>query len=138
MPRDYYEVLGVNRNASDTEIKKAGAETVMFMTWERPDSVQGGVTTANLSEMYYSLGQKLNASVAPVGLAFFRALLVRPQLILYNNDGHPTPQGTYLAACVIYGTIFRRNPMGNSYSGNLGDDKVAFLQKLRHNRWDIR
>ena len=58
----------------DAEIKKSGAETVMFMTWERPDSVQYGVTTQALYNSYTALGQQLGVKVAPVGLAFSMAL----------------------------------------------------------------
>ena len=35
---------GAATDYTNEEIKKAGAETVMFMTWERPDNVQYGVT----------------------------------------------------------------------------------------------
>jgi hypothetical protein len=114
----------------NAEIKKAGAETVLFMTWERPDSVQYGVTTANLSKMYTDLGRQLGVRVAPVGLAFYRSLQERPKLNLFVNDGHPTPQGTYLAACVFYGIIFKQSPVGNSYSAGVSDDERIFLQGI--------
>lgn len=114
----------------DGEIKKSGAETILFMTWTRPDSAQYGVSTANLAQMYTALGHKLGVRVAPVGLAFYRALQKRPELTLYSNDGHPTPQGTYLAACVFYGIIFKQNPVGNSYSAGISDDERVFLQSI--------
>ncbi len=114
----------------DEEIKKAGAETVLLMTWERPDSVQFGVTTAMLSEAYTALGKELGAKVAPAGLAFSEALRERPQLGLNIADGHPTRQGTYLAACVLYATIFNQSPVGNSYSAGLNDDERELLQHI--------
>lgn len=58
----------------DKEIKKSGARTVLLMTWERPDSRGSGVTTANLAAAYRSVGSKLGARVAPVGLAFARSV----------------------------------------------------------------
>lgn len=125
-PKEFFEYAW----KLNAEIKKAGAETVLFMTWERPDSVQYGVTTANLSSRYTELGQKLGVRVAPVGVAFYRALQERPKLDLYTNDGHPMPQGTYLAACVFYGIIFKESPVGNSYSAGISDDERIFLQGI--------
>lgn len=114
----------------DAETKKAGAETVMFMTWERPDSVQYGVTAQALYNAYTALGQQLGVKVAPVGLAFSMALQERPDLKLYIQDGHPTRQGTYLAACVFYGFIFQQSPVGNSYRGDVSKEDKVFLQNI--------
>ena len=100
----------------DRDIRSTGAKTILFMTWERPDSVGYGVTTANLAVAYNAVGKELGAKVAPVGLAFDHSLHDRPDLALYSEDGHPTMYGTYLAACVVYGAIFERSPVGNPYS----------------------
>ncbi len=114
----------------NAEIKAAGAETILFMTWERPDSVQYGVTTQALSNNYTYLGQQLDIKVAPVGLAFANALRERPNLILYSEDGHPTPQGTYLATAVFYGVIFDQSPIEINYTAGLSDDEALFLQTI--------
>jgi hypothetical protein len=114
----------------DAEIKKAGAETVLFMTWERPDSIKFGVTTENLAHAYQALGQQLGAKVAPAGIAFSRALHERPTLNLTSQDGHPTIRGTYLAACVLYQTIFRQSPLGNSYPAGIPEEEKNFLQSI--------
>ena len=100
----------------DEEIRRNGAKTILLMTWERPDSRQYGVTTNNVAAAYTDLGKRLGAKVAPAGTAFARALRNRPELTLYSQDGHPTMEGTYLAACVLYQTIFRQSPVGNPYS----------------------
>lgn len=114
----------------DAEIKKAGAETVLLMTWERPDSVQYGVTAQAVNNAYTALGQQLGVKVAPVGLAFSMALQERPDLKLYVEDGHPTPEGAYLAACVFYGFIFEQSPVGNSYGGDISNADKTFLQGI--------
>ena len=100
----------------DAEIRKSGAETILLMTWKRPDSVQYGITTASLATAYESIGAELGIKVAPAGLAFARSLQERPDLVLNSQDGHPTMYGTYLAACVLYGTIFGKSPLGNPYA----------------------
>jgi hypothetical protein len=124
--KNFFEYAG----RLNSEIKKAGAETVLFMTWERPDSVQYGVTTVNLSKTFTSFGQQLGVKVAPVGSAFSRSLQERPGLKLYSFDGHPTLQGTYLVACVFYGIIFKRSPVGNPYFAGLSDADEIYLQRI--------
>ena len=99
----------------DAEIRKSGAATVLLMTWERPDSVQYGITTDRLAAAYDSIGAELGIKVAPAGLAFARSLQERPDLVLNSQDGHPTIYGIYLAACVLYGTLFGKSPLGNAY-----------------------
>jgi hypothetical protein len=113
------------------EIRSAGAGTVLFMTWERPDSVQYGVTTHNLANAYYAAGSQLAAVVAPVGLAFARSLQERPGRALYIEDGHPTSAGTYLSACVLYATMLGKRPVGMTYAppGMSAADR-DFLQKI--------
>ena len=43
---------------------------------------------------------------------------------------HPTMQGTYLAACVFYATLFRQSPLGLSFDDGLAPDIVRTLQTL--------
>ena len=126
---NYYNFFEYAQKLNE-EIKKAGAETVLFMTWERPDSVQYGVTAQAVNNAYTALGQQLGVKVAPVGLAFSMALQERPDLKLYVEDGHPTPEGTYLAACVFYGFIYQQSPVGNSYGREISDTDKTFLQGI--------
>jgi hypothetical protein len=100
----------------DSEIRSTGSKTILLMTWERPDSVKFGVTAKNLADAFTTLGKALGAKVAPAGMAFARSVLGKAALRLTTEDGHPTVEGTYLAACVLYGTIFQRSPVGNPYS----------------------
>jgi hypothetical protein len=113
----------------DHAITKSGAKTVLLMTWQRPDSAAEGVTTPNLAAAYRAVGADLGAKVAPAGEAFADALIERPDLVLYNSDGHPTVAGTYLAACVVYDTILGRNPVGIAYADpSIAPDLRTFLQ----------
>lgn len=115
----------------DSEIRANGARTVLLMTWERPDSVRYGVTTANMSTVFNSEGAELGARVAPAGTAFARSLRERPDLVLYSQDGHPNTYGTYLAACVLYGAIFNKSPVGNPYSDKgISPETRAYLQRI--------
>ncbi|MBE9110389.1 hypothetical protein IQ273_13290 [Nodosilinea sp. LEGE 07298] len=112
------------------EIRRSGAEPVLMMTWERQDSLAQGVTTKNLSTAYGTLGATLDARVAPVGLAFGLSRQAWPLLELAAPDAHPTLYGTYLAACVLYGFLLERNPVGNPYrDADISADIAAYLQR---------
>jgi hypothetical protein len=124
--KQFYDFAG----KFDEEIRRSGAKTILLMTWERPDSKQYGVTTENIAATYTDLGKQLGAKVAPAGKAFARALRSRPDLALYSQDGHPTMEGTYLAACVLYKTIFEQSPVGNPFSEpSVQADTRDFLQQ---------
>jgi hypothetical protein len=117
--------------AFDQVVRDSGSQKVLLMTWERPDSASAGVTSTNLATSYGQVARELGAKLAPVGLAFERSRVERPDLTLYSEDGHPTPQGTYLAACVIYGIVFAVSPNGNPYSGKgITDSDASYLQQV--------
>lgn len=70
-------------------------------------------------------------AVAPVGAAWQTAVAQKAFPALWQDDGsHPTVQGTYLAACVFYATIFRQSPMGLSYHDGLSDAEAIKLQEV--------
>lgn len=94
----------------DAEIKKSGAKTAFYLTWSRQDSPQ---SQAKLTAAYSSIATELSAVLVPVGTAWQVVVHEKPQLALYQTDkSHPTPAGTYLAACTFYATLFKRNPAG--------------------------
>ncbi len=115
----------------DQAVRAAGGRSIIFMTWERPDSIGYGVTTAALADACTKLGQALQVKVAPAGLAFAQALSDRPGLALKvagDGNGHETAAGSYLAACVLYALVYG-TPVGNSYGAGLSDGDRAFLQQ---------
>ncbi len=126
-PAKFSEYAGKFAN----EIAQSGAQPILFMTWERPDSLQYGVTTQGLANAYYAVGNRYNMKVAPVGLAFARAIAEKPGLRLYVQDGHPTVEGTYLSACVFYATLFGKSPVSINYAPlGISSEERDFLQKV--------
>lgn len=107
------------------EVSRAGARLVLFQTWARhPRSrIYARLALASQDEMlarieafYQSLAQELHASVAPVGRAWRRAFDLLPGIELHRRDGtHPAPAGTYLSACVLYGTLTGVDPREASW-----------------------
>ena len=91
-------------------IRKTGAQTYLYMTWARewdPYMIEP------IKEKYIELAEKINARIVPVGLAWQRARELRPDFPLYFPDGsHQSALGTYLSACVFYGVITGKSPVG--------------------------
>jgi hypothetical protein len=71
---------------------------------------------AQIDGVYSSLATRLGARLAPVGRAFVAAVANDPSLELYRSDSsHPTPAGSFLAACVLYGALTGQDPRASSY-----------------------
>jgi hypothetical protein len=95
----------------DAEVKESGAQTIFFITWAHEDHPEAQETITNV---YMNLAKELDAKVAPVGPAWQQALKQEPHINLYREDAdsHPTPAGSYLAACVFYATLYGHSPVG--------------------------
>jgi len=90
------------------EIREPGGETVLYMTWARQHLPE---MQEKLTAAYVGLAEKAGAKVVPVGLAWQRALAAAPELTLHTEDqSHPNPTGTYLAACVFASSLFGAKP----------------------------
>jgi hypothetical protein len=69
--------------------------------------------TGGLNGAYFDIANELSATVAPVGIAWRGAFLSDRNVVLHQADkSHPNPQGSYLAACVFYTTLFDKSPVG--------------------------
>lgn len=105
-PKTFYEYARL----FDQEIRKAGAKTVFYMTWARQNAPE---SQSALTAAYQSIAHELNAMIVPAGLAWQRALKEKPDFELHIADkSHPSPRGSYLAACVFYSVLFDKSPEG--------------------------
>jgi hypothetical protein len=66
------------------------------------------------------------------GLSFRLFLILCLVLLaLYSQDGHPIIYGTYLAACVLYATIFGQSPVGNVFADcSITPELRGFFQRI--------
>lgn len=132
-------------------IRENGAEPVFYMTWGYRNGWPGNGLTSyenmqqGLYDGYMSIVHELKTRVAPVGVAWAEAHRQNPQVNLWQDDGsHPAVQGTYLAACVFYATLFGESPEGLSYRDGLSKEEAEWLQKIaadavlqEKSRWNI-
>lgn len=120
----------------DAAIKKHGGHTALL--WlpaiVKPNPLADSDMFRRTEEMMLAVGNEVGALIIPVGLAYQEAYRQRPGIKLQMDyDGsHPTVAGQYLAACVVYATLYGRSPVGNPYDyfGALDKDTKAFVQKV--------
>ena len=104
-----------------------GARPIFFMTWAYKDKPE---MTAQLAEQYTIAGNNNDVLVIPAGLAFAKAIAKRPDLEFYQPDKrHPALIGTYLAACTTYAALYKKSPVGNTYTAGIDPATAGFLQK---------
>jgi hypothetical protein len=113
----------------DEAVRSAGARTVLYMTWARqhtPESQQV------ITDAYNGIGRGLGATVVPVGVAWQSFLRKHNRPVLHDRDqSHPTPAGSYLAACVFLAALLKENPVGiQSDIAGLEEPDVALLQRV--------
>ena len=114
----------------DAEIKKAGADTVFFLTWARQNTPEA---QRNLTDAYMNITRQLDAVVAPVGIAWQKAREEDSNISLYDADGsHPNLLGSYMAACVFYGILYNESPVGSTSYQSLGisESQASFIQRI--------
>lgn len=119
----------VRKNAE--VLKAQGIRSVLFMSWAYKDKPE---MTQQLADQYTAAAKANGAKVIPAGLAFARAIAMRPDIDLYVADKrHPSLAGTYLSACTTYAALFGKNPVGLSYTAGLAPDIARALQTAA---WD--
>jgi hypothetical protein len=118
------------------KIRATGAAVALYMTHAyveldkryEPDLID------KITATYIPVGNELEALVIPVGLAFERAYAARPDIVLHETfDGtHPSLLGTYLAACVVYQSLYGKSVVGIDYDyfGEVDKESASFLQRI--------
>ncbi|NVN95882.1 MAG: PKD domain-containing protein [Bacteroidetes bacterium] len=112
-------------------------QTVFFMTWAHKNGDLGlpiGSDTyedmqQRLRSGYMQIADSLNAIVVPCGWSWRKIRQNYPSIELYSSDNyHPAENGTYLAACSFYASIFRQSAVGINYIGNVLPMDAVTLQ----------
>lgn len=119
------------------QVRRAGETPIFYMTWGHRggDRRLGFSDYASMQQAitdgYLGIARELGVAVAPVGAAWRETLAERPALNLWRDDGsHPSPAGTYLAACVLYATLFRQSPEGLAAPAGMPREDAAALQRV--------
>ncbi|HTN45153.1 MAG TPA: DUF4886 domain-containing protein [Flavipsychrobacter sp.] len=116
------------------------AETVFYMTWGYKTgdasncanfpplcTYQGMDSLIRLR--YRMMADSNDAIIAPVGAVRKHIRTHYPGIELYDTDGsHPSPAGTYAAACSFYSILFRKDPLQITFNSTLPGTDAAHIR----------
>jgi hypothetical protein len=123
-----------------TVIKKQEAKPCLFMTWGRRDGDKLHTEVfpdfitmhGKISGAYEKAARENDSLLAPVGHAFAivhgqdKALFEK----LYKSDGsHPSAEGGYLAACILWGTLTGKDPSSIRWNGSMNSRHAKVLRE---------
>ncbi len=146
----YKSPLMDNNLKLQDSIKKLipGVKIIWFEGWEQSGGVESrfpGDNTVKLLGRMHANFKYLNDQpgahdiIAPIGDAYASSIIQRPYLqkvspdrsdLLFDHDGrHPGKAGSFLAACVLFETIFHHPPMDLKPTYNKVPEMDTFLIK---------
>ena len=109
-------------------IRSKGIEPILFMTWpykNKPEMQQ------QLEKEFLKASKLNKLRMIPAGQAFLYINQKFPNINLYTEDlRHPSKEGTYLAALMIFTSLSNKTPIGNSYIMGLDPEVARALQKV--------
>ena len=120
-------------------VDKNGGELWLYATWGYkdgcPDLPAFGSSSADmemkLRSAYASIAAELGIGVVCAGAAFTESTAKNPSIDLYDTDlKHPSPEGSYLVAWTMFGTIFGVDPATLSYYGTLSGSDASKLRAV--------
>ncbi len=120
------------------------SQTVFFETWGRkygdasncaaypPVCTYTGMQN-RLKQSYTLFANLTSGVVAPAGEAFRESILQYPNLELYQADqSHPSLEGSYLSAAVLYETLFQKSVLSNTFISTVNSTTASLLQNIAH------
>jgi hypothetical protein len=111
------------------------AHVLLYLTWSRQAAPQ---TQDTITDAVYDVAREINARVVPVGPAWQSARDQVLGLQLYTSDGsHPTPEGSFLAACMFHVVLFDAEPRGDAVADALKLDR-SVARRLQTIAWSYR
>ena len=109
-------------------IRARGAEPMLFMSWPYKNKKD---MVFELREEFIKAANDNNILLVPAGEAFHNLNQTHPEIDLYTPDmRHPSAEGTYLAAAVVFGTLFKKKTEGNKNIMNLNSEDALKIQKI--------
>jgi hypothetical protein len=80
-------------------VRKKGAEPIFMMTWAYKSNP---LMQSEITRMYQDLCKETNSDYIPCGPLFAEARKWRPNLNLFDDDKHPSSNGTYLLGLAFF------------------------------------
>jgi len=90
------------------EIRSVGSRPILIMNWTFRE---GSYSLEQIEAAMAAVHRRLGIDIAPVGLAWANAEKGRALTLGAGDGWHQGEIGCFLTACVLYATIFSRNPL---------------------------
>ena len=101
---------------------------MLFMSWPYKNKKD---MVFELRKEFIKAANDNNILLVPAGEAFHTLNQTHPEIDLYTTDmRHPSVEGTYLAAAVVFGTLFKKKTEGNKNIMNLNPEDALKIQKI--------
>ena len=144
---DYYRYNDMYPSLTDLKMMveqfSPCAKLITYMTWGRryggqqcdPNGVYCSPVFTGFNHMqdsltsaYMQISDMLNIQCAPVGVAW-QQVLNDTNLVLHSADNsHPNMDGSYLAACAIYSSIWKAPSSGIAFNAGIAASRAAYYQ----------
>jgi hypothetical protein len=109
-------------------IRSRGIEPILFMSW--PYKNKPSMIT-QLREEFFKAANTNNILLIPVGEAFYAFERKYPEINLYIDDfRHPSNEGTYLAASVIFASLFNLEVTGTKGMKGIDADVAHKIHQM--------
>ncbi len=99
---------------------------MLFQNWTLEGSPED---IGRLNAVYAEIADEVEAVVAPLGQAWDNARREDPEVGLYVDERHPSFEGTYLGASVLFATLYEQSPVGLTPL-RLSPEEAEFLQEV--------
>jgi PKD repeat protein len=87
----------------------------------------------SLTSAYLEISEQLKVQCAPVGVVW-QNILNDTNLVLHSGDNsHPNIDGSYVAACAIFTSIWKQGTSGLSYTAGLSSSLALYYQSISDN-----
>ena len=84
-----------------------------------------------LEKEFFKASKLNNLRLIPAGQAFLYINKNFPNINLYTEDlRHPSKEGTYLAALMVFTSLSNKSPIGNTFVMDLDPEVAEILQKV--------
>ena len=124
------------------------AKIITYMTWGRryggqqcdPSGTYCSPVFANFNQMqnsltsaYLEISEQLNVQCAPVGVVWQNILNNSTHVLHSGDNSHPNIDGSYVAACTIFSSIWKQGASGLSYTAGLSSTLAQYYQLISDN-----
>lgn len=133
-------INAIKKNSSDTKVilymthaYRDGVLTFGDKDWAAQDpyvATYDGMQR-RIRDNYITMSDLFSVEVAPGGILWKVFKDKYPTVNLFNADGiHALPNGSYISACAIYSTIFRKRPVGKYVPDGVTSDEAKNIQTI--------